>query len=57
MPIPYELDRLHKEGKLTEEIEDAADLRYVLNCEGLAVEQRCADGAMQANWYCGWERE
>ena len=27
VPLEYELDRLHKEGKLTEEIEDAADLR------------------------------
>ena len=29
VPLEYELDRLHKEGKLTDEIEDAAALRYV----------------------------
>ncbi|KAF1958660.1 2-nitropropane dioxygenase [Byssothecium circinans] len=29
VPIPHELDRLHKEGKLTEEIEDAADMRPI----------------------------
>lgn len=27
VPLPYELDRLHEAGKLTEEIEDAAALR------------------------------
>jgi NAD(P)H-dependent flavin oxidoreductase YrpB (nitropropane dioxygenase family) len=27
VPLEYELDRLHKEGKLTEEIMDAAELR------------------------------
>lgn len=27
VPLQYELDRLHKEGKLTDEIEDAAALR------------------------------
>lgn len=27
VPLEYELDRLHKEGKLTEEIQDAAELR------------------------------
>lgn len=27
VPLVYELDRLYKEGKLTEEIEDAADMR------------------------------
>lgn len=30
VPLEYEIDRLHKAGKLTEEIEDAAALRYVL---------------------------
>lgn len=29
VPLQHELDKLHKEGKLTEEIEDAADLRFV----------------------------
>jgi hypothetical protein len=29
VPLVYEIDRLDKEGKLTEEIEDAAALRYV----------------------------
>jgi hypothetical protein len=29
VPLEYELDRLHKEGKLTEEIEDATELRCV----------------------------
>lgn len=29
VPLEYELDRLHKEGKLTDEIEDAAALRQV----------------------------
>lgn len=29
VPLEFELDRLHKEGKLTDEIEDAAALRYV----------------------------
>jgi len=28
VPLEYELDRLHKEGKLTDEIEEAAALRY-----------------------------
>lgn len=28
VPLEYELDRLHKQGKLTDEIEDAAALRY-----------------------------
>ena len=27
VPLVYKIDRLHKEGKLTEEIEDAVDLR------------------------------
>jgi hypothetical protein len=27
VPLEHELDRLHKEGKLTEEIQDAAELR------------------------------
>lgn len=27
IPIPTEIDRLHEEGKLTEEIEDMATLR------------------------------
>jgi hypothetical protein len=27
VPLPYELDRLHQEGKLTDEIEDSAALR------------------------------
>ena len=27
VPLVYEIDRLHQEGKLTDEIEDAADLR------------------------------
>ncbi|KAL1594310.1 hypothetical protein SLS60_010067 [Paraconiothyrium brasiliense] len=30
VPLEFELDRLHKEGKLTEEIEDAAALRQVV---------------------------
>ncbi|KAH7405644.1 2-nitropropane dioxygenase [Phaeosphaeria sp. MPI-PUGE-AT-0046c] len=29
VPLPYEIDRLHKEGKLTDEIEDAAALRPI----------------------------
>jgi hypothetical protein len=29
VPLPYEMDRLHKEGELTDEIEDAVALRYV----------------------------
>ncbi|KAF2659282.1 2-nitropropane dioxygenase [Lophiostoma macrostomum CBS 122681] len=29
VPLEYELDRLHKEGKLTEEIEDATELRPI----------------------------
>lgn len=29
VPIEHELDRLHKEGKLTDEIEDAAALRPI----------------------------
>jgi hypothetical protein len=29
VPLVYEIDRLHREGRLTEEIEDAADMRYV----------------------------
>jgi hypothetical protein len=31
VPLVYEIERLHREGKLTEEIEDAADMRYVQN--------------------------
>jgi NAD(P)H-dependent flavin oxidoreductase YrpB (nitropropane dioxygenase family) len=27
VPLPYEIDRLHREGKLTDEIEDAAAMR------------------------------
>jgi NAD(P)H-dependent flavin oxidoreductase YrpB (nitropropane dioxygenase family) len=30
VPLVYEIDRLHQEGKLTDEIEDAAALRYVM---------------------------
>ena len=30
VPLQYELDRLHREGKLTEEIEDQAVLRYAI---------------------------
>jgi NAD(P)H-dependent flavin oxidoreductase YrpB (nitropropane dioxygenase family) len=29
VPLPYEIDRLHKEGKLTDEIEDAVALRPI----------------------------
>ena len=32
VPLQYELDKLHEEGKLTEEIEDQATLRYGTCC-------------------------
>jgi hypothetical protein len=31
VPLPYEVDRLHKEGKLTDEIEDAVALRHAIS--------------------------
>jgi len=38
VPLQYELDRLHREGKLTEEIEDQAVLRYAM-CRHLLCER------------------
>lgn len=35
IPIPHDLDRLHEEGRLTEEIEDAATLRPMGIVSGL----------------------
>jgi hypothetical protein len=37
VPLVYEIDRLHREGRLTEEIEDAADMSYVEFCLGVNV--------------------